>query len=405
MLKPKPLKVKAVRNYSRAKYPSHQDPDPIQNPAARPYPFHLKTLACAAAVASCLPVEGERAKAKKTVEAPPALFDACRFAQIRRSFFERPQAFVSGGYGVMSGGFAAPIDMALARDTIFKAFKKERVRLSPNLTFDHGDVRFTADGYDPKKHMGFVMIEGKEAKLDWAYIPVRDRLEMRNYLANQHLHRLLYKLAARVNYVGVVPLWFEDEIPGYLAKDAETQLEFAASHPNETEASRYILRGFPSNITQYETLREGFLGKFGDTLRVEWEQSNLEVCKELLEELCNEAGPPESKLSDGLRSKIEEARKSEVFDDVFAVLEDCRAFRMAWNSRETLSPDELCEIDTFVKDGKEYIAVISRNDITFRYPNDSLSDEAMQKAIEEALKDLEDKVRGYIRWARQQGLQ
>lgn len=404
MLPSKPLKVKAIGSYRQARYPSHLDPDPIQNPTSVPYPFQMKTLACAVALASCLPADAKSPRNEKAVEESPEPFTASRFTPRHREYFYRPEAFMVGGFGVMHADIASPIDMAMARQAIFNAFKKERIRLSPAMTFEREDIRFTADGYDPKKHMGFVMIEGKEARLDWGIRPVRDKVETLSYLANEHLHLLLQSLAARVGYVGQIPLWYEGDVPEGLSTEAARRGEVTKSHPIETEASVFIVTNFPFSLANYDSLRNEFLSRFGDSLAAEWNQTLLTTYKKLIQELATESGPPESMLPDALRAKVDGALLSDDLKEVDAILEECRAYRMDWNSRETLSPDELSALDKMVADKKEYIAVISQNDIPFKWPID-YSEAAVEKSINSALREFEDKVRNYIRWARQQGLQ
>lgn len=403
MLKPKPLTVKAVTKYKRAGYPSHQDPDPLASPAPVPYPFHMKTLAYAAAITACVPAACGNGDKESSVKQPYNFFKASRFAPPRASYFSPPPpSYVGPGYGV-GMDMVAPIDLSLAREAIFNAFKKEHVRLSPKVAFEAEGLRFIVDGYSPQKHLGFIMVgEGLYGR-SWEGIPIQDKLDLQCYLANLQLYRMLRKLDERANYSGYVALWaIRDSDP---RADSAEMRELASTHPIEIEASRMIAHDFPSDFSQYEKLQDKFLQRFGQTLQTDWDASKIEVYKEVLERLSAETGPTESRLSDTARSMVDHALKSGEIGDLSAAVEECRASRLAWNNPETLEPDELSIIDNMSKDNKEYIAVIGRTDIQFRYTPLSDSKDAYHQGIENALKDLEAKVRGYIRWARRQGLQ
>jgi len=153
----RPLEVKPVRRYRVPRYPSHLDPDPTRHPRAIPYPFTSNVARVAASLGITASIFGAACadeSAGKTAEA------------------RRPHPLTLGQSGLpfrtSSYGTGEPelLDEMHAREVIDRLFAEAGYSLRPAWQYDHADVSFTADGYDPTRKVGYVFATWKNLEGD-----------------------------------------------------------------------------------------------------------------------------------------------------------------------------------------------------------------------------------------------
>ena len=142
------FRVSPVRRYRVPKYPSWEDPNPLDAPSAPPFPYRKEFLAAIAATtlgASTLGAQALSGGAKAIAKNPFTV----RVGGL---------PYRSSPYGT---GQPQYMSESLARATIERVFREAGIRLESKhrIEVPLGKTRtgeFLADGYDPKKKVGYV---------------------------------------------------------------------------------------------------------------------------------------------------------------------------------------------------------------------------------------------------------
>ena len=173
-----PLRVRRVRSYRVPRYPSHTDPDPTTNPEPVPYPWKSSVAAALLALGevSCGKKEVKVSASSPRPDSPPPpgervitpgeakvvdeiLADVLRATpKGERNPFALSLGFSGLPYVSSPYGTGAPttLDSALAQKLITRIFSAEGLKPQPT-TFEEDDFTATAQGYDPEKHIGYII--------------------------------------------------------------------------------------------------------------------------------------------------------------------------------------------------------------------------------------------------------
>lgn|GEM_PF-6160964 len=139
------LRVKPVRRYRAARYPSHLDPDPTMFPVRIPYPASKKLLAAVASAGIAASVSCSNESVSSAPIDPNA----------KNPF----TATVSGlPHRTSAYGTGVPdyIDADLARRVIERTFRQQGYDLSSDHRIDEKEIACPIDGYDAKRKIGYV---------------------------------------------------------------------------------------------------------------------------------------------------------------------------------------------------------------------------------------------------------
>jgi hypothetical protein len=131
-------RVKPVRRYRRAKYPSHADPDPTTWPAPVEFPFHRELVRAVAGVGLAA-----------------AMFGTALSQDAKQNPFPLAKSglpHVSSPFGTGQPGYLS--DQTAVR-LIHKVFKEEGFELQ-TVPYDKDGVAFRPSGFDPKRRIGYV---------------------------------------------------------------------------------------------------------------------------------------------------------------------------------------------------------------------------------------------------------
>lgn len=170
------LRVKPVKRYRAARYPSHNDPDPTQFPQKVPYPASRKFLAAVASIGlttSSLSCSNDSlSDGPQSVGGLPTTLTSASEARnpFRVELSGLPHRTSAYGTGVPHY-----IEEDLARKVIEQTFKNAGYDLEPNQPIRSEGVACIADGYDKKKQIGYVFADWynleNDALISWMTPP------------------------------------------------------------------------------------------------------------------------------------------------------------------------------------------------------------------------------------------
>lgn len=148
MSKSNKLRVKPVRRYRIARYPSHLDPDPTLFPQKVPYPASKKFLAAiaSAGIATSVSCNNDDGSSGPTHPINP---NAKNPFTVEVSGLPHQTSM----YGT---GVPNYVDADLARRVIERTFREEGYDLDANRRIEDDGIACIADGYDAEKQMGYV---------------------------------------------------------------------------------------------------------------------------------------------------------------------------------------------------------------------------------------------------------
>ncbi len=141
MKKKNTLHVKPLRRYNTPAYPSYLDKNPIEHPDTLPYPFTYKALQVLAGAGILV---GSVAVSGCGVLSP-------------FKFKDMNVPFRTSSFGT---GTASRLSSEEAREVIDRVFKEEGIYLQKNYEYKKGEVSALLDGFDLKRNIGYVWIDG-----------------------------------------------------------------------------------------------------------------------------------------------------------------------------------------------------------------------------------------------------
>ncbi len=161
------LKVVPVQRYNRAKYPSFNDPNPIDHPDTLPYPFSEKVfkMLCSMGFTGALllssPDEAEAIN--------PEVISLEERDTIGNPFTEEMT-----GLPFRPASFGTGLPSRLRREdaigVINRVFREEGISLDSMVNIEKDGVIVTADGYNEEMKLGYVYIDymrlGKDARIN-----------------------------------------------------------------------------------------------------------------------------------------------------------------------------------------------------------------------------------------------
>jgi hypothetical protein len=133
-------RVRPVRRYGAAKYPSHADPDPTTYPAPVEFPFHRELVRAVAGVGLAAAMFGTALSQQQDPPQNP-------FPLAKSGLPHRTSPYGTGQPSYM--------DDQLAVKLIHKVFKEEGFDLK-DVTYEKDGVAFRPSGFDPKRRIGYV---------------------------------------------------------------------------------------------------------------------------------------------------------------------------------------------------------------------------------------------------------
>lgn len=174
-------RVRPVRKYRRAKYPSHADPDPTTWPAPVEFPFHRELVRAVAGVGLAAAMFGT-AMSQDAKQNP--------FPVAKSGLPHRTSPYGTGAPTYMNDQTAVQL--------IHKVFKEEGFDLR-DVAYDKDGVAFRPSGFDPKRRIGYVwgnwLTLDADSIVSWTVaregLPAepKEPAEIRKWLASQE-HRI-----------------------------------------------------------------------------------------------------------------------------------------------------------------------------------------------------------------------
>ncbi len=145
-------RVKPVRKYNIARYPSHEDPDPINHPQPVNFPFRKELVATLAT----LGILGTKASLTENGSAKNP------FTLEQSGLPHQPSMFGTGQPSYLAD--------KKAREVIDRVFREEGFTLKSNVPYQEEDNELVLDGFDENDHTGYVLAHFKNLEKD-ALIP------------------------------------------------------------------------------------------------------------------------------------------------------------------------------------------------------------------------------------------
>jgi len=152
-----PLTVKKVTRYNKAKYPSWEDPNPIEHPETMPYPFTAKFLNSFLGIglAGSMFFSSQEESNDLTVLPEPT--------EIHKDSLQNSFTMENAGVPYMPASFGTGLPSRLVREqaisVINKVFTEEGVLLKEDVSFDNKKAQFIADGYNEDLKIGFLWMD------------------------------------------------------------------------------------------------------------------------------------------------------------------------------------------------------------------------------------------------------
>ena len=183
MSKSSPLRVKRVKRYHLARYPSHRDPDPTTYPQPVPYPASWKWVAALAsaglaATAGCngpsaagsSPNAASSAAPGNGSEGTVATSATASATNVKRNAADNPFSIAVSGLPYRTSGYGTGvpswIDSDLARRVIERTFKQQEVSLQPGYEVKDEEVQMVATGYNKDEKLGYVFVDWDNLDVD-----------------------------------------------------------------------------------------------------------------------------------------------------------------------------------------------------------------------------------------------
>jgi hypothetical protein len=241
-------RVKPVRSYRVAKYPSHADPDPTTYPAPVEFPFRREFVRAVAGVgvaAALLGCGGQDDPEAQKSAAPAAPQEKPKFENPKNPFTIASSGLPhrTSPYGT---GQPSYLSDELARELIEKIFKDEGFSLDHQTLYSRDGVSFRAAGLEPRRGIGYVYANG--SSLDEDGIVSWMRQDGEAGLVPEA------KDAARVRVWIASKQWQINRLPKVI-KDEAARISALSDGPELMEAYKKLYRAFHEELLSLEEMK------------------------------------------------------------------------------------------------------------------------------------------------------